>query len=80
MARDLEPGDAVRTLDGLVRVSAVAPDRVQPLFNLEVGATRGFFVGRAGALVHDNSPVQPIADPFDAVPDLVAPAPGDGDD
>jgi hypothetical protein len=80
MARDLKPGDTVRALDGLARVSTVAPDRVRPLFNLEVGTARSFFVGRAGVLVHDNSPVQPVAQPFDAVPVLGASTPGDGDD
>ena len=68
MARDLKPGDAVRMLDGPARVSAVSSEAVQPVFNLDVGETQSYFVGQAGALVHDNSAVLPVAQPFDAVP------------
>jgi hypothetical protein len=67
MARDLKPGDAVRTLGGQARVDAVSADRVQPVFNLEVGEAQSFFVGRSGTLVHDNSQVQPVPRPFDAL-------------
>jgi Pretoxin HINT domain/HEAT repeats len=66
MARDLKAGDQVRTLGGSATVSAVEPDRTQPVFNLEVASGQGFFVGRAGALVHDNSLVVPVSKPFDA--------------
>jgi RNA polymerase sigma factor (sigma-70 family) len=67
MARDLKPGDAVRTLGGQARVDAVSADQVQPVFNLEVGEAQSFFVGRSGILVHDNSQVQPVVAPFDAL-------------
>jgi hypothetical protein len=67
MARDLKAGDVIRTLDGLARVSAVSAGGVQPVFNLEVGSSRSFFVGRTAALCHDNSPVEPVQHPFDAV-------------
>ena len=40
MARDLRPGDLVRTLDGPARVRRVEPDASQPVFNLEVAARR----------------------------------------
>ena len=36
------------------------------VFNLEVARSADFFVGRAGALAHDNSLVEPVAAPFDA--------------
>ena len=32
MARDLKPGDAVRAIDGVVRVVATEPDAVQPVY------------------------------------------------
>lgn len=67
MARDLKPGDAVRTLGGLAHVTAVAADRVQPVFNLEVSAGQSFFAGSLGALVHDNSTVEPVRRPFDGL-------------
>jgi hypothetical protein len=72
MARDLAPGDVVRTLGGIARVESVTPGQVQPVFNLEVTAGHGFFVGKRGALVHDNSLVEALARPFDAEPPVVA--------
>src|SRR5262249_9722303 len=36
MARDLKPGDRLRTIGGTAEVAAVAMGRVQPVFNLEV--------------------------------------------
>jgi hypothetical protein len=68
MARDLKVGDQVRTLGGVVRVEAIADDRIQPVFNLEVGDGHSFLVGKLGALVHDNSLVEPTLNPFDASP------------
>ena len=72
MARDLKPGDSVRTLGGAVKVKAVSEDRVQRVFNLEVARGRSFFVGQGGMLVHDNSLVEPTPNPFDAPPALTA--------
>jgi len=66
MARDLRPGDQVRSLGGLSEVVAVNRDQVQPVFNLEVAGGHSFFVGRHRALVHDNSLVAPTTEPFDA--------------
>jgi hypothetical protein len=76
MARDLKAGDPVRTPGGVSRVSAVSADRVQPVFNLEVGEGHSFFAGRAEALVHDNSLVEPVPHPFDEAPVLTAAAIG----
>lgn len=73
MARDLKPGDIIRSVDGLARVDAISNERVQPVFNLEVASGQSFFVGTAGLLVHDNSLVEPVAHPFDR-PALLASA------
>ncbi len=67
MARELRPGDTIRVLGGTARVVSVEDAPVQPVFNLEVAEEQSFFVGALGALVHDNSLVQPVPDPFDAV-------------
>jgi hypothetical protein len=72
MARDLKPGDAVRTLGGTAEVGAVATDSVRPVFNLEVAGGHSLFVGTVGFLVHDNSLVQPVPHPFDAAPQIAA--------
>jgi hypothetical protein len=66
MARELKPGDAVRLVGGIARVAAVKPDATQKVYNLEVASGRSFFVGRRGALVHDNTTVEPTPRPFDA--------------
>ena len=72
MARQLKPGDTVRTLGGLAHISAVASDQVQPVFNLQVADAQSFFVGTVGTLVHDNSVLQPVTAPFDAAPSLAS--------
>ncbi len=72
MARELKPGDQVRTLTGAVAVAAVTADRVQPVFNLEVAEGASFLVGGLGVLVHDNSAILPTPEPFDAAPADVA--------
>jgi hypothetical protein len=72
MTRNLKPGDTLRTLGGLSRVDAVASDAVQPVYNLQVAEGHSYFVGSAGMLVHDNSTVEPVAAPFDAVPGLAS--------
>ena len=66
MARDLRPGDLIRTVGGASRVMDVSPRAIQPVFNLEVAKAKTFFVGKAGALVHDFSLVEPTPEPFDA--------------
>jgi len=72
MARDLKPGDMLRGLGRIAVVKAVQRDRVEPVFNLKVMDGQNFLVGKQGMLVHDNSLVEPVLQPFDAVPDLAA--------
>lgn len=66
MARDLKSGDVLRTLGSMATVGSVEAGPVEPVFNLEVAGGQSFFVGRLGALVHDNSLVRPVDRPFDA--------------
>ncbi len=70
MARELKVGDALRLINGVSRISAVSAGRTAPLFNLDVDRNATFFVGYAGALVHDNTLPERRLQPFDAVPDL----------
>jgi hypothetical protein len=72
MARDLKVGDTLRTLSGLETVTAIDPEKVQPVFNLSVADSHSFFVGREGALVHDNSLPGLRYEPFDAPMALAA--------
>jgi hypothetical protein len=74
MARDLKPGDALRTIGGVSFVKSVENERAQPVFNLQVADGESFFVGTSGVLAHDNSTVNPTPSPFDAVPELANPA------
>jgi hypothetical protein len=70
IARDLKPGDVLRTLEGRSRIRAIVPARTEPIYNLDVDGPRTFFVGRHGALVHDNTlPASPVTR-FDAEPAL----------
>jgi Pretoxin HINT domain len=66
-ARDLKPGDILRALGGIAVVKSIKRGQVQPVFNLKVMQAQSFFVGRRGTLVHDNSPVEPVLQPFDMV-------------
>jgi hypothetical protein len=68
MARELKPGDVLRTLGGRVRVTGVEPDTSQPLYNLDVAQTRTFFAGANHLLVHDNTLPDDRLRPFDALP------------
>jgi hypothetical protein len=70
MARELKPGDALRTMGGLAVVKSVEKEQVQPVFNLQVAEGESFFVGGSGILAHDNSLVSPTPSPFDALPEL----------
>jgi len=72
MARDLKPGDIVRTVGGTARVESTTPDKVQPVYNLDVAENRDFFVGKHGCLVYDFSIVQPVVSPFDHAADLTS--------
>jgi hypothetical protein len=67
MARDLRPGDAVRALGGVATVKSVEPAVMEPVYNLRVLQAESYFTGESGLLVHDNSEVQPVARPFDAI-------------
>jgi hypothetical protein len=76
MARDLKPGDSVRTIGGVVLVRSVRPNQDQPVFNLDIAENRDFFVGTEGLLVHDSNFVNPVAEPFDREPELTTMAGG----
>jgi hypothetical protein len=67
-ARELTPGDSLRSLTGTVRVVRIEPDTIQPLYNLEVAGSRTFFVGRTILLVHDNTLPNHRLTPFDTLP------------
>jgi hypothetical protein len=72
MARDLKPGNTLRTLGGVVRVASVERGPEVPLFNLDVAESQTFFVGQSAALVHDNALPRTHLHSFDAVPPLAA--------
>lgn len=72
MARDLKPGEAIRTYAGRERIGSVTSEGMQPVFNLDVAEDHTFFVGRAAALVHDNTLPDSRLAPFDAARDLAA--------
>lgn len=79
MVRELKPGDTLRTLGGLARVESVAADAKQRVYNLQVAEGESYFVGKSGVLAHDNSTINPVPEPFDAVVQSTATAPGPGE-
>lgn len=72
MARDLKPGDSIRTVGGRAEILEIRPDVVQPVFNLDVARDHSFFVGSGQILVRDNSLPPAMFTPFDAEPALAA--------
>ncbi len=72
MARDLKPGDSIRTVGGRTEIVEIRPEIVQPVFNLDVDRTHSFFVGTQKFLVRDNSLPPAMSTPFDAEPALAA--------
>ena len=75
MARDLKPGDVLRTLAGPARVASVNRASVQPVFSIGVAGPRTYFVGGSAMLVHDETlpPSHPIEPPFDRIVEPTAP-------
>ena len=67
LARDLRPGEAVRSLDRLERVRSISAEADRPIFNLEVAHDATFFAGTAALLVHDETLADPNVRPFDAI-------------
>jgi hypothetical protein len=67
MARDLKPGDEIRTLGGTATVRGVRADAAkQTVFNLDVDGDRSLFVGQSGWLAHDHSLPRAVNRPFDS--------------
>jgi Pretoxin HINT domain len=65
MARDLKAGDRLRMIGNAAAIQSIEPDAAQNVYNLSVAENANFFVGKAGALVHDVGFVEPVAEPFD---------------
>ena len=73
-ARDLKPGDRIRTVGSVATIASVEPGATMPVYNLDVADDHTFFVGAAGYLVHDNGVPDFRARPFDAAdpPEAIA--------
>jgi hypothetical protein len=65
MAREIKPGDRLRTVGGVVEVASVEKEAARPVFNLLVEGAVAYCVGESDLIAHDNSHVDPVADPFD---------------
>ncbi len=72
MARDLKPGDSIRTVGGRAEILELKSDVVQPVFNVDVARNRNFFVGSQKVLVRDHSIPPAMLTPFDAEPSLAS--------
>jgi hypothetical protein len=59
------------TKGGSFEVKAIeAAEGAEPVFNLKVMRSESYFVGERGILVHDNSAVRHVLNPFDGVTEL----------
>ncbi len=67
MARELKPGDTLRTYSGLAKIVSTEPGQVVPVYNLDVAGAKTFYVGEHDALVHDNTLPDARQVPFDRV-------------
>ncbi|HEV3164577.1 MAG TPA: hypothetical protein VGZ22_11165, partial [Isosphaeraceae bacterium] len=74
--RDMKPGDAVRALGGIVRVTAIDDAKARPVHNIEVAEGRGILVGSSGILAQDERLAQPVTAPFDAAANTAELGPG----
>lgn len=57
VARHLKPGQQVHSLNGAVKVESIEDAPEREVYNLVVSDAHNYFVGNAGLLVHDNSPL-----------------------
>ncbi len=75
MARELNAGDRLRMIDGVVTIQSIQPDATQKVYNLTIAENRDFMVGNSGLLVHDYSFVVPVSEPFDRPANLARKTP-----
>ncbi|MDG3007805.1 polymorphic toxin-type HINT domain-containing protein [Paludisphaera mucosa] len=68
MARDVQPGDRLRTAGGVVEVVSAGREKLQPVFNLLLAGGDNYCVGTVGVIAHDHGLVEPVSKPFDGVP------------
>jgi Pretoxin HINT domain len=61
-AGELKPGDEILATSGRARVEAIESGPSQTVWNLQLGGSHSYLVGRAGLVVHDISPI-PTAQP-----------------
>jgi hypothetical protein len=71
----LKRGDFIRTLDEPVALTSIERGEVVPVYNLDVADHNDFFMGRGGALVHDNTLPDLREKPFDGVGALTSESP-----
>jgi hypothetical protein len=58
-AGDLRAGDRILAASGPARVETISIEAGQTVWNLELAGNHRFFVGAAGLVVHDGSPILP---------------------
>jgi hypothetical protein len=69
LARDLKPGESIRTVDGPAALLSIEAGVVQPVSNLDVAPNRTFFVGSQMAPVRHHCLPPAIYTPFRCRPD-----------
>ena len=66
MVGDLKPGESIRSLSGLRRLTKVEDAGFEPVYHVQLGEGPGIAVGEFGILAHDEEVARPVVAPFDS--------------
>ncbi len=66
MVGDLKPGESIRSLSGLRRLTEVEDLGIEPVYHVQLGEGPGIAVGEFGILAHDEGVARPVVAPFDS--------------
>ncbi len=66
MVEDLKPGESIRCISGLRRLTEVEDLGIEPVYHVQLGEGPGIAVGEFGILAHDEGVARPVVAPFDS--------------
>jgi hypothetical protein len=65
MVGDLKPGESIRSISGLRRITKVEELGAEPVYHVRLDERPGLAVGEFGILAHDEQVARPVVSPFD---------------
>jgi Pretoxin HINT domain len=66
MVGDLKPGESLRSVSGIGRLTKVEDSGFEPVYHVRLGEGPGIAVGEFGILAHDEQMARPLVAPFDS--------------